>query len=93
MDNGGATITDMVDKDKLTPDERAYAKKVGAILTAKKDEYGLSFQDLADGTELSRAHLVRILNGIIDVRMGDLTRVCRLLELDPIWVLQEASGK
>ena len=56
-------------------------------LTKAKTDAGLSFDDLAQMTGLSRPHVTRILYGTIDPRMGDLRRLCELPEVDPHSVL------
>jgi|GEM_PF-6818219 len=82
----------MVDKDKLNDDERAYAQKVGEIMRARKEKSELSFSDISEMTGLSRAHVTRVFYGTIDVRMGDLRRICKLFDADPLEVLAEADA-
>ena len=81
----------MVAKDDMTIEDRAFAEAVGAILTAAKGD-DLSYTDIAESARLSRAHVVRIMSGSIDARLGDLKRIARLLDLDPYEVLREAEA-
>lgn len=80
-----------MDKEQLTDEESAYAKAIGKLLTDAKDRFGLSFNDLAAMTGLSRAHLARIFYGTIDVRIADLRRIGQVLELDVGELLEAAN--
>jgi cyanate lyase len=73
----------------MTPEESAYAQKIAATLTEAKDKAGLSFDDLAKMTGLSRAHVTRIMYGLIDARVADLRRICKVLEIDAKTLLDD----
>jgi len=84
-----------VDKDKMTDEDRRVAEAIGARLKEAKEEAGLTFDDLAAMSGLSRPHVTRILYGTIDVRIGDLRRLCAPLELDvyEVWRAAEESSR
>lgn len=75
----------------MTEAEAAYAKKLGDLLTEAKDKAGLTFDDLAAMTGLSRPHVTRILYGTIDARVADLRRLAKPLQVDVHDLLEKAS--
>jgi len=79
-----------MDTTRWSAEDAAYAKALGAVLTDHKDASGLSFNDLAQMTGLSRAHLTRVFYGTIDARIQDLERLCKVLEVDLVDVIAEA---
>ena len=71
----------------MTTRDKDVSRAIGDALTRAKTDAGLTFEDLAQMTGLSRPHVTRILYGTIDPRVGDLRRLCELLEVDPHSVL------
>lgn len=81
----------------MNPEEVRTARALAETLTRAKEEAGLSFNDIAELSGLSRAHITRVFYGTVDVRLGDLRRICEPLELRPDEVVREslanATGK
>ncbi|MCR2825194.1 helix-turn-helix domain-containing protein [Microbacterium sp. zg.Y909] len=79
----------------MTDDDRRVARAIGDTLKCAKDKAGLTFDDLAGMSGMSRPHVTRILYGTIDVRVGDLRRLCAPLELDvyEVWRAAEESSR
>lgn len=77
-----------------TPDiDAQYNKAVADILRARKDDVGITFDDLANATGLPRATVARVIYGQRDIKIYALRRIAEVLELDVAAVLDEASSK
>lgn len=75
-----------------TPDiDAQYNKAVADILRARKDDVGITFDDLANATGLPRATVARVIYGQRDIKIYALRRIAEVLELDVAEVLDKAS--
>lgn len=75
----------------MTDAEKAYAKAIGEALKARKEKIGLTFDDLAEMSGVSRASVSRIFYGTVDVRMGDLRRLAETLDIGVDKILDAAT--
>lgn len=80
-----------MDKAQMTDAEKAYAKAIGEALKARKEKIGLTFDDLAEMSGVSRANVSRIFYGTVDVRMSDLRRLAEALDVAVDKVLDAAT--
>lgn len=69
-----------------------YNKAVADILRARKEDVGITFDDLATATGLPRATVSRIIYGQRDIKIYALRRMADVLELDVADVLDKASA-
>jgi transcriptional regulator with XRE-family HTH domain len=81
-----------MDKGQMTDAEKVYAKAIGDALKARKEKIGLTFDDLAAMSGVSRANVSRIFYGTVDVRMGDLRRLAEALDT-PVDKILDAATK
>lgn len=71
----------------------AYTVAVAHLLTKQKDKLGITFDALADKTELGRATVVRLLAGTRAINLRYLRALCTALDLDMLEVLNEADKR
>lgn len=70
-----------------------YNQAVADILRTRKEEMGITFDDLSTAADLPRATVARIIYGQREIRIHALRRIAKVLELDPADVLAEAEAK
>lgn len=81
-----------MDKAQMTDAEKAYAKAIGEALKARKEKIGLTFDDLAEMSGVSRANVSRIVYGTVDARMADLRRLAEALDISVDKILDAADA-
>lgn len=84
---GRSTITRMENEQ-----DGRYNQAVADILRARKEDMGITFDDLSAAADLPRATVARIIYGQREIRIHALRRIAKVLELDPADVLAEAEA-
>jgi len=69
---------------------REVSAAVAETLATARKERGVTFRELTERTELSRAHLDRLLRGQTPMELQELVRISIALSLDPQIVMRDA---
>lgn len=70
-----------------------YNQAVADVLRKRKEDMGITFDDLATASGLPRATVSRVIYGSRDIKVYALRRISEVLELDVAKVLDDASAK
>jgi len=57
-------------------------KKIGEVLTPKREQLGLSFQEMGERIGCNRTTIMRIENGTSNIRRGNLLNIARAYEIE-----------
>ena len=68
-------------------------KIVGDNIRRMRERHGLTQDELADRLGIARAHLYRLENGIVSMRVRTLVRIAEMLEVHPSKLFVEKKKK
>jgi transcriptional regulator with XRE-family HTH domain len=84
--NVGTKVSDMNTPKGLT-------QAVADALTAEKAVQRVTFDTLVEATGVSRSQIIRYFKGTRSMTVAELEAICRVLGLDPLALVAEASRR